>query len=74
MSAAWGLLKLSVAKSAAVILFTPDCMIQDDKVWIACKAVCFTVKLYLVFLQIKCLANDMVSDALHPHTENLLLL
>ncbi len=49
-------------------------MIQDDKVWIACKAVCFTVKLYLVFLQIKCLANDMVSDALHPHTENLLLL
>ena len=68
------LFQLSAAESAAVILPAPDIVVQADKSGIPGKPMCLTVELHLMLVQIQCLADDVIPDALHPHTENLLLL
>lgn len=73
-SAAPWLFQLYAAEGAAVILSAPDIMVQPDKTGIPGKPMRLAVELYQMLVQIKCLAYDVVSDALHPHTENLLLL
>ena len=49
-------------------------MIQADKTGIPGKTMCFTILLYLVFIQIQRTADHMVSDTLHPHTEDFCFL
>lgn len=68
------LLQLDAAENAAVVLLTPDRMVQADKTGIPGETMCFAVLLHLVFIQIQRIAYDMISDALHPHTEDFCFL
>lgn len=73
-SAAPWLFQLYAAEGAAVILSAPDIMVQPDKSGIPGKPMRLAVELYQTLVQIQRLANDVISNALHSHTENLLLL
>ena len=68
------LFQLIAAENASVVLLTPDCMIQADKTGIPGKTMCFTILLYLVFIQIQRTAYHMIAYALHPHTEDFCFL
>lgn len=72
--AAARLLQLSAAEGAAVILAAPYIVVQTDKSGIPGKPTRLAVELHLMLVQIQCLTDDVIPDALHPHTENLLLL
>ena len=68
------LFELLATENASVVLLTPDRMIQADKSSIPGETMCFTILLYMVFIQIQRIAYHMVSDALHPHTEDFCFL
>lgn len=68
------LFQLYAAESAAVILSAPDIVVQPDKSGIPGKPMRLAVELYQMLVQIQRFADNVISDALHPHTEDLLLL
>ena len=73
-SAEPGLIQLSAAQDTAVIVTAPDIVIQTDKTAVPGKSSGFAVELYLILIQMQSPADHMVSDALHTHSEDLLLL
>ncbi len=68
------LFQLDAAENASVILLTPDRMVQADKTGIPGETMCFTILLYLIFIQIQRTAYHMIAYALHPHTEDFCFL
>ena len=68
------LIQFSAAQDTAVILTAPDIMIQIDKTAVPGKSSGFAVELHLILIQMQRPADHKVSDALHTHSEDLLLL